>query len=248
MTTLAELARAAGLMTPENAIFIPNFQLPLVSNARNESTGLTEPLYCDRTLGSAADLTILYFTLPGCENCRPAARALGRMRNETLEKENPRDLKLCVRLVVSDWQTSAEVVQEWDAGQFAGFEGVVWDSSGVLSERLAVVAQPAFFMLDKGGRIVAYQNGPVELDSVGFAGFWKKLVGQLRSEEFRASEMSLAQHFNVELAQLSSRPVSFLNQGLLPSIWLVVSIALCYSLIRFFLRLRKNFTGSQNSS
>jgi hypothetical protein len=246
MATLAELARAAGLMTPDRAILIPNFHLPLVSGGQGESKIFPEPVFCDRQTGSPADLTLLYFTLPGCENCRPAVRELVRMRDAAFQNSSPQSLKLCVRLVVSDWQTSAEIEQEWDAGQFAGFEGVVWDAGGVLSERLAVVAQPAFYMLDKQGSILAYQNGPVEFSSLGFVSFWKKLVGQLSSEEFKRSGQSLGENINREIQELSSRPVSFLNQGFLPAIWLVVSIALCYSLFRFFLRLRKNFTGSQN--
>lgn len=248
MTTLSELARAAGLMTPEVTIRIPNFQLPLVSGVRNESVPPPQSLFCDSTFGAAADISLLYFTLPGCENCRPAAQLLGKLPQRSFGQAVPQPPKICTRLVVSDWQTSAEISQEWDAGQFEGFDGVIWDSDGALSERLSVVAQPAFFMLDNEGRLVAYQNGPVEFDSVGFSAFWKSLVTELGTTEFRRSGQSLGDRFNLELESLSSRPVNFLNQGLLPALWLVVSIALCYYLVRFFLRLRKNFTGSKNSS
>ncbi len=248
MTSFAQLARGAGLMTPDRPIVIPNFELPLVSRLQDDALHPSESLFCNREFGSAADLTLLYFTLPECENCRPSARELGRMRELVFADAARAPVKLCTRLVVSDWSTSAEVAQEWSGGGFAGFSGIVWDPKGALSERLAVVAQPAFYMLDGTGQVLAYQNGPVELGSVGFGYLWRSLLNELRSEQFKASGSKLGDQFNVEREDLSSQPVSFLNAGGLPVLWLVVSVALCYSLVRFFLRLRKNFTGSKNSS
>lgn len=248
MTSFAQLARGAGLMTPDRPIVIPNFELPFVSRSQDDSLHPSEPLFCNREFGTAADLTLLYFTLPECENCRPSARELGRLREQVFADVASAPVKLCTRLVVSDWSTSAEVAQEWTGGGFKGFGGIVWDPNGALGERLAVVAQPAFYMLDSTGRVLAYQNGPVELDSVGFGYLWGSLSKELRSEQFKASGSKLGDQFSVERENLSSQPVSFLNVGVLPVLWLVVSVALCYSLVRFFLRLRKNFTGSKNSS
>jgi len=243
MATLAQLARAAGLQTVDSTIVIPNFQLPIVGRLVNESTFEERQLFCDKDFGRPADLTILYFTLPECENCRQGALSVERLQSST-EPSSPN--RVCARVVVSDWPTSFEVSQEFVASGLQKLDGMIWDAKGVLSERLAVVAQPAVFFLDKGGKLLAYQNGAAEFASPGFAVFWESLKRVMAAPDVRASETALGQVFASERPELSTRPAKFLNQSILSGVWLVVLGLLCYTLVRFFLRRRKNFTGSAN--
>lgn len=247
MTRLSELAQRAGLQTLDAQVVVPNFELPLVGSDDPQKAHASEPLYCDRSFGRPADVTVLYFTLPDCENCRPGIASLERIQRQyATADQDGSSPRLCLRIVVSDWLTSAEISQEVAATKVEKIPAFVWDAQGVLSERLAVVAQPAFYLLDKDGQLLTYQNGPPDFASPGFDVFWLSLMKVLHSEDFRAGNRKLGSAFNSPRNDLSSQPVSFLSQGVLSAVWLVVLGALCYSLVRFFLRLRKNFTGSQN--
>ncbi|MFZ9519469.1 MAG: peroxiredoxin family protein [Silvanigrellaceae bacterium] len=246
MNSLATLAQRAGLHTLDSNVVIPNFQFPVVSSLEDEAGRPAEPLFCDQRLGLPADITLLYFTLPDCENCRPGARAVERLMNSWDSPGEQPAPKVCARVVVSDWPTLPEVVQEFKDSGFKNIPGLVWDSQGVLNERLAVVAQPAFYLLDRGGQLLAYQNGVVEFSTPGFELFWKSLRRELKEGYRNGDFQKLGETFNAERTWLSSQPVSFLNQGLLSAFWLVVLCLLCYSLVRYLLRLRKNLSGSEN--
>lgn len=248
MNSLATLAQRTGLQTLDADVVIPNFQFPVVSSLADESRTTGEPLFCDAQFGAPADLTLLYFTLPDCENCRPGARAMERAAGVTPESNGQPVPKVCVRVVIGDWPTFPEVVQEFQELGLKNIRGLVWDPQGVLNERLAVVAQPAFYLLDRGGQLLAYQNGAVEFAAPGFDVFWRSMLREFK-EGYRNGEFEkLGETFKIERPWLSSQPVSFLNQGVLSAFWLVVLGLLCYSLVRYFLRLRKNLSGSKNSS
>lgn len=246
LTTLSQMARASGLHTLDSSVALPNFELSVVREQDADVAPAPEPLFCDKDGGRPADLTLLYFTLPDCENCRAGARAIERLQQVHPVVDGVPPPTVCARIVVSDWPTLPELGLEYRATGLRHLKGFVWDSQGVLSERLAVVAHPAFFLLDRDGQVLAYQNGPVEFASAGFEVFWQNLLGDLRMVSQNSQKLSAGSIFNRERDFLSSQPVSFLNQGSLSILWLVVLLVLCYHLVRFFLRLRKNFTGSQN--
>lgn len=246
MNSLARLAQQAGLHTLDQAVTLPNFEFPVISPGRSDPQGLPEPLFCSGQFGVPADLTLLYFTLPDCENCRSGAHFMDRIQSQWADAPEGNVPSVCARIVVSDWPTSPEVGIESAALGLQKIGGIVWDAQGVLSERLAVVAQPAFFLFDKKGLLLAYQNGPVEFSSPGFEVFWKSLLTDMRKAEVRSHGWTAGKIFMSDREQMSSSVVSFLNKGALSLLWLVVCVLLCYSLGRFFLRLRKNFTGSQN--
>jgi hypothetical protein len=248
MNSLATLAQRSGLQTLDANVVVPNFQFPVVASLADESGGVAEPLFCDAQFGTPADLTLLYFTLPECENCRPGARAMERAAGVSLESMGQPAPKVCVRVVIGDWPTLPEVVQEFRQLELKSIRGLVWDPQGVLNERLAVVAQPAFYLLDRGGQLLAYQNGNVEFAAPGFDVFWRSMLREFKESSRNGGFEKLGDVFKVERPWLSSQPVSFLNQGVLSAFWLVVLVLLCYSLGRYLLRLRKNFSGSKNSS
>lgn len=250
MTSLAQLAQGAGLQLLDAKVSIPNFELPVLTGEIVDTPRQFESLFCDNTFGRPADLTAIYVTLPECENCRPGLEALDKLQRSLLTEAGQSQAavkpKVCLRAVISDWPTPAEVSQEFSRSGVSAMKGIVWDPRGVLSERLAIVAQPSFYLLDREGGLLAYQNGPVEFSSPGFEVFWQRLIQEMNSSEFQAQDLRLGAIFNAERNDLSSQSVSFLNKGILPWVWLVVVGLLCYTLVRFFLRLRKNFTGPQN--
>lgn len=246
LATLSQMARASGLHTLDGKVFVPNFEFPVVGERDADSAPAPEALFCDKEGGRPADLTALYFTLPDCENCRAGARMLERLQEAHPPVLGASAPTVCARIVVSDWPTLPELGLEYRATGLKKMKGIVWDPQGVLSERLAVVAHPAFFLLDREGQLLAYQNGPVEFASAGFEVFWNNLLGDVRKAVRDGDFFTVGAIFNRERNYLSSQPVSFLDKGPLSAVWLVGLLLLCYHLIRFFLRLRKNFTGSQN--
>ncbi|MEN9809947.1 MAG: hypothetical protein RLZZ488_1514 [Pseudomonadota bacterium] len=246
LTTLSQMAKASGLHTLDSKVFVPNFEFPVVGERDADAAPAPESLFCDKEGGRPADLTALYFTLPECENCRAGARALERLQEAHPPVAGALAPTVCARIVVSDWPTLPELGLEYRATGLRSLKGIIWDPQGVLSERLSVVAHPAFFLLDRDGELLAYQNGPVEFASAGFEVFWNNLLGDVRKAAQEGEALAAGRLVNRERNYLSSQPVSFLDQGPLSAVWLVVLLLLCYHLIRFFLRLRKNFTGSQN--
>lgn len=246
LATLSQMARASGLHTLDGKVSVPNFEFPVVGERDADRAPAPEPLFCDNEGGRPADLTALYFTLPDCENCRTGARTLERLQEANPAVAGAPVPTVCARIVVSDWPTLPELGLEYRSTGLKNMKGIVWDPEGVLSERLSVVAHPAFFLLDRDGQLLAYQNGPVEFASAGFEVFWQNLLGDVRKAAQDGESVAAGAIFDSERNYLSSQPVSFLNQGPLSAVWLVVLLLLCYHLIRFFLRLRKNFTGSQN--
>ncbi len=246
MTQLKDYAHGAGLLPVVGTrVHLSNEMLPVV---RSDESAVVqdEPLFCKSPEAAPTQATFLYFTLPGCENCRPGLSEFAR-----LGRSIPSDKKatLCMRIVVSDWPTLPEIQAELRSSPDLREWGVVWDSKGLLTERLAVLGQPALYLLDGRGQVSAYRNGPVSFVSPGFESFWHVLLQALESR-YLLSESEVAQRALIEepIQIKSSDYVSFLNNSLLPAVWLVSLILLCYSLTRFVLQLRKNFRGSQNKS
>lgn len=244
MASLEKLAQAAGLHTLETRVVIPNFELPLIDGSSQPSQNRVEPLFCNVQFGGSADLTLLYFVLPDCENCRLGVTSIDHMSERVFTQPLAQRVKVCARVVVSDWPTPDEVAQEFRSLELHAVKGIVWDAQGVLNERLAVVGQPAFFMLDKKGQVLAYQNGPVEFGSPGFEVFLQSLLNVLKGSTSKEHPADLAKAFSLEQEELSRSHVRFLDQTILSMIWLAVLVALCYAFGRFFLRLRKNLSGS----
>jgi hypothetical protein len=123
--------------------------------------------------------------------------------------------------------------------------GVVWDAVGALQERLSVVAVPSSFLLDDEGRVFALNAGPVSFGSPGFEGLETALCYVIKNRaDGNIQGVHLAGRLHQEIPVESSAAVMFLNNNKLSFVWLVAAFALCYSLIRLFLRLRKNFDGS----
>jgi hypothetical protein len=246
MTTLYNLMEGAGLVPLESSqVVLPNFEFPVLMSTDFDAPPPVQPIFCHTSGPQAPLATLLYFTFPGCENCRPGLKAFENLARDF----NASSKGLCFRAVVTDWQTQPEIAQELMSVSWRSEIGLVWDSSGVLQERLAVLAQPAFFLLDRDGRVVAYTNAPVEFAAPGFQVFWAVFKDLINSNAKSASEAPLwSQTLQKENVIKSSSTVTFLNNGALSLFWLVAAIALCYSLTRFFTQLRKNFRRSQNSS
>lgn len=243
MSTLFELIQGAGLVPMDAGnVTLPNYQFPVIQVADKGFSESPQPLMCRDAPSVTPDATVLYFTLPGCENCRPGLNALRRLATKEAALA---DSKLCFRVVVSDWQTRAEIEQELTQLSWQGNVGVVWDAEGILQERLAVMAQPAFFLLDGKGVLVAYQSGAVDFYAPGFEVFWTKFSDLIKNRaENSIRDISWASNLHEDQLMKSSSTVMFLNNGALSLLWLVAIGAVCYSLVRFFLRLRKNFRGS----
>jgi len=242
MTTLFDLMERAGLVPLENSqVVLPNFEFPVLLNTDYDAPPPIQPLFCRESGPEAPLATLLYFTFPGCENCRPGLKAFEELaRNSATTSQ-----KICFRAVVTDWQTQAEIADELKSVSWRSEIGVVWDARGVLQERLAVLAQPAFFLLDREGKVVAYTNSTVEFGAPGFQVFWTAFKELIINNANSATQEPLWSHsLRSENLVKSSSTVTFLNNGVLSALWLVVAIALCYSLSRFFTRLRKNFRGS----
>jgi len=160
----------------------------------------------------------------------------------SVESQQP----VCLRIVVSDWPTRDEIVQELREVGWQGHLGVIWDKNGAISERLAVLGQPALYLLDRNGQVFAYQNGPVEFAAPGFKVYWATLLNLIKNEASRHESRTFSEILTAQESVLkSSSTVMFLNNGVLSFVWLVAGIGLCYSLTRFFLRHRKNFTRSE---
>jgi thiol-disulfide isomerase/thioredoxin len=246
MTTLFSLMERAGLVPLEGSqVVLPNFEFPVLMSTDYDAPPPMQPLFC-RESGSQAPLaTLLYFTFPGCENCRPSLKAFENLARDFSANSD----QICFRAVVTDWQTQPEIAEELRSVSWRSEIGLVWDERGILQERLAVLAQPAFFLLDRDGRVVAYSNAPIEFAAPGFQVFWT-VFGDLIKSEAKSTPTSprWSQSLREENLVKSSTTVTFLNNGALSLLWLVAAIALCYSLVRFFTQLRKNFRGSQNSS
>lgn len=243
MATLFGLIERAGLVPVDaGRVVIPNFRFPVLTGTEYDAPPIESPLFCSEAPAELPQATLLFFTLPGCENCKAGLLSFQKLADKSFVEVKAR---ICFRVVVSDWQTQAEISQELRELSWAGRVGVVWDEKGVLQERLAVLGQPAFFVLNQGGQVAAYRNGPVEFASPGFDVFWIEFTKMLKSdannEELASSWQS---RMGDEIPAKSSGAVMFLNNGALSFVWLVAAIALCYSLTRFFLRLRKNFKGS----
>lgn len=206
-----------------------------------------QPLFCEAG-AKTPRLSFLYFTLPGCENCRPGLESLQALA-ERNSRSAPMVEQMCLRIVVSDWPNQADILQEMREAGGLGRVGVVWDAEGVLQERLSVLGVPAGYFLDGEGRVFALNPGPVAFGSPGFEALESALYFMLQNEAKSTSKvLPLAQQLRQEIPLESSGIVMFLNHSKLSFVWLVAAIALCYSLSRLFLRLRKIFDGSQNSS
>lgn len=240
MSNLKDYIYGAGLIPvsdPQGQL--ANFDFPVVRLNGGSLKTDTEPLFCD-SLGSTA--TLLYFTLPGCENCQPGLGEFLRLGRTVAADDS---VSMCLRVVVSDWPTLPELQVELQQNSELQSWGIVWDAQGVVLERLAVLGQPAVYLLDEFGQVSAYRNGSVSFVSPGFESFWQVLFDVIKN---RASETS-GQGSRVALADeeilvKSNAHVSFLNNDVLPAVWLVGLIVICYSLFRFVLQLRKNFRGS----
>jgi hypothetical protein len=243
MATLFGLIERAGLVPVEaGRVVLPNFRFPVLTGTDFDSAPIENPLFCNEAPVELPQATLLYFTLPGCENCRPGLLSFQKLAGKSSVELKA---KVCFRVVVSDWQTQAEISQELRELSWQGRVGVVWDEKGVLQERLAVLGQPAFFVLNRDGQVAAYRNGPVEFASPGFDVFWTEFAHMIKNDAIiKGSASSWNSKMSEEIPTKSSSTVMFLNNGALSLAWLVAAIALCYSLTRFFLRLRKNFKGS----
>ena len=245
MTQFKDFVYGAGLLPVAGAqVRITNQALPVVRGST--ATLQEEPLFCGTGDPPAAQAVLLYFMLPGCENCRPGASEFVRLaRTVALDTKPP----LCMRVVVSDWPTLPEIQAELEMSDSLREWGVVWDSEGVLAERLSVLGQPALYLLDGAGRVSAYRNGSVSFESPGFESFWHVLMQVAERRALLPSSQAGLLELTEERVQVkSSDHVSFLNNSLLPVVWVVSLILLCYSLTRFVLQLRKNFRSSQNKS
>jgi hypothetical protein len=246
MTQLKDFVHGAGLLPVARAqVRLNNEVLPVV---RGEMANVhDEPLFCGTVNSPPSEAIFLYFTLPGCENCRPGLSEFVRL-GRTLAVDG-KTTPLCMRIVVSDWPTLPEIKTELQMSPSLREWGVVWDSKGVLAERLAVLGQPALYLLDSNGHVSAYRNGPVSFVSPGFESFWQVLLQILESRALLPRTVTgRTELIHEEVAAKSSDHVSFLNNSLLPAVWLVSLLLLCYSLTRFVLQLRKNFRDSQNKS
>jgi len=243
MATLFGLIERAGLV-PINAgrVVIPNFRFPVLTGTDFDSPPTENPLFCNEAPAELPQATLLFFTIPGCENCKSGLLSFQKLAGKSFVEVKAR---ICFRVVVSDWQTQAEIAQELRELSWGGRVGVVWDEKGVLQERLAVLGQPAFFVLNRDGQVAAYRNGPVEFASPGFDVFWTEFIQMIKNDaDNDKSASSWHSRMSNEIPAKSSSAVIFLNNGAFSFVWLVAVIALCYSLTRFFLQLRKNFRGS----
>lgn len=245
MLSLADLMERAGLVTLTQAnIIVPNYRFPVIYNAESGVQEYVQSLICQSSAGHSAAATLLYFTLPGCENCRPGLQSFRALADESSQSPHLRE-KVCFRVVVSDWPTRPEIEEELNSLSWRSNVGVVWDAEGVLTERLAVLGQPALFIIDAEGRLAAYQNGPISFAAPGFEVFWATFTGLIKNNaKNRTDEGAWFEALHIELPVKSNQTVTFLNNGALSLLWLVAAGAVCYSLVRFFLRLRKNFNGS----
>jgi len=243
MVTLFGLMERAGLVPVDaGRVVVPNFRFPVLKGTDFDSPPIENPLFCNEAPAELPQATLLYFTLPGCENCRPGLLSFQKLASQFSAQLQA---KVCFRVVVSDWQTQAEIAQEMRELSWEGGVGVVWDEKGVLQERLAVLGQPAFFILNGDGKVAAYRNGPVEFASPGFDVFWTEFIQMIKNDASDGGlPLSWVNRMSEEIPTKSSSAVMFLNNGVLSFVWLVAAIAVCYSLSRFFLRLRKNLRGS----
>lgn len=244
MSSLKDHMYGAGLIpVSDTRGQLTNFHLPVVRmNGASLKTDL-EPLFCD-SLNSTA--TLLYFTLPGCENCQPGLLEFLRLGRALAADES---VSMCLRVVVSDWPSLPDLQVELQKSSELQSWGVVWDAQGVVLERLAVLGQPALYLLDESGQVSAYRNGTVSFVSPGFESFWQALLDVIKSRAtklyLQGPRVALA---NEQILVKSNTHVSLLNNYVLPAVWLVGLIVICYCLSRFVLQLRKNFMGSQNKS
>lgn len=247
MGSLEDYIYGAGLIpVAASEARISNSTFPVARLSDGTHRLKAEQLFCDRPDHEAPAATVLFFTLPGCENCRPSAQEFARLAD--MAAANPA-VDLCLRFVVSDWPSVQEIRNELQTVTQIQPLGLVWDQTGVLAERLAVLGQPALYFLDAQGRVGAYRNGPVSFVSPGFQSFWQ-IFSDVNKKQAKneAVQASWVDRVREEVPVMSTTPVSFLNTELLPAVWLVGLTLLCYSLGRFVLQLRKNFRGSQNRS
>ena len=252
MLTLVEAIRAAGLIPVDAGVHLENYLYDVLTRDAQGKVSIAEPLaqqvmrpweisnenFTKPVPVASPKVTLIYFWMPGCENCTEGMNELQQLSQTPRFPPN-----LQISFMAYNVDITQSVADDMAAAHLAG--PVYVDTNGAIAERLAVLGSPALVLVDEQGTVVARFNGEVEFDSPGFDLLLSK-IGSAAQPSLKHPEktretlnMPLAYTIRTEVKVPRSPTVTFLSVPLFGIFLIGAFIIICYGIGKSVMRHRK---------
>lgn len=248
MLTLQEAIRQAGLIPVDAGVHLENYLYNVLSRDSQGNISIAEPLaqltmrpWENAPVGAAVNspsavpkVSLIYFWMPGCENCIAGMNELQRV---STSKRFPSNFQ--VAFVATEIDVTQSVADDMNSAGLAG--PVFVDTKGAVAERLAVLGSPGLVLVDEKGSVVARFNGEVEFDSPGFDLLMSKIksYGETQNLQPGLRTRSLADAIRTEVKIIPEPAVTFLSIPLFGLIFIGAFAIICYCIAKSVMRHRK---------
>ena len=248
MLTLQEAIRQAGLIPVDAEVHLDNYLYDVLSRDSQGKISIAEPLAqltmrpwenvpSNLAINSASvvpKVSLIYFWMPGCENCISGMNELQRV---SVSERFPTNFQ--VAFVATEIDVTQSVADDMNSAGLAG--PVFVDSKGAIAERLAVLGSPALVLVDEKGTVVARFNGEVEFDSPGFDLLMSKIksYGDTQSVQPGSARRTLADAIRSEVKMIPEPAVTFLSIPVFGFFFIGAFAIICYCIGKSVMRHRK---------
>lgn len=247
MLTLRAALRQAGLVPIETELRLENYSIDVLQRDSKGLVSISEPLnqkflrpWENQSAGTNplqsitdAKLTLIFFWMPGCENC---IESMKELRLVSLSPRFPTNLQVSFMAYGIDYTQS--VADDMETAQLPG--PVFLDSSGGISERLAILGSPALVLLDEIGTVVAHMNGEINFDSPGFDLLLSKIkmYGAAPQTYYNGTSRTFSTSMKAETEQATAPRVTFLGVPFFGFFFIGGFLVICYCLVKSQMRHR----------